>query len=225
MTVALSTTKRKFHKILDSISNASNTSLVPPGDTRNVSTTALPSTLESPAKKARTARPVSAFVTVTPRKPGPQTRASSMSRRNSTASSMPTAVHDPETPNFAPWDRAQFLKRLESFRHVDKWMGKPEMINEVQWAKRGWSCVGRDTVRCVGGCSHEVVIKLESDSGKTVVEVDGENPDEEVDEDDWREKAQEQLIEKYVEKIIMGHAAGCLWRRRGCDGRLYWITL
>lgn len=104
-------------------------------------------------------------------------------------------------------------------------MSKPERINEVQWAKRGWSCVGRDTVRCVGGCSHEVVIKLEGDPRETVKDTQAEDVKQEEegedDEDDWREKAQEQLVEKYVEKIITGHGAGCLWRRRGCDGTAY----
>ena len=69
-------------------------------------------------------------------------------------------------PNFAPWNRAQFLERLKSFRHVDKWMGKPEKINEVQWAKRGWICVGKERVGCVGGCGKEVVIKLVDDDGE-----------------------------------------------------------
>lgn len=104
-------------------------------------------------------------------------------------------------------------------------MSKPERINEVEWAKRGWSCVGRDTVRCVGGCSHELVIKLEGDPGETIKDTQAEEAKEEDegedDEEDWREKAQEQLVEKYVEKIITGHGAGCLWRRRGCDGTAY----
>ena len=85
--------------------------------------------------------------------------------------------------------------------------------------------MGRDTVRCVGGCSHEVVIKLEGDPEEAVKETQGEDVTQEEegedDKDDWREKAQEQLVEKYVEKIITGHGAGCLWRRRGCDGTVY----
>ncbi|KAL8797853.1 MAG: hypothetical protein Q9195_000205 [Heterodermia aff. obscurata] len=225
MTVALSTTKRKFHKILDSISNASNTSLVPQSDTdNNVSTTTLPATLESPAKRPRTARPVSAFVTSTPLIARAQVRASSSVNRSSAVSAMPTIVPDPEPPNFAPWDRGQFLKRLESFRHVDKWMGKPEKIDEVHWAKRGWSCVGRDTVRCVGGCSQELVIELENDLDSPV-RGDGTDGQDENDEDDWREKAREQLVEKYVEKVVTGHSAECLWRRRGCDDMIFRLPL
>ncbi|KAL9608314.1 MAG: hypothetical protein Q9167_006853, partial [Letrouitia subvulpina] len=68
-----------------------------------------------------------------------------------------------ELPNFAPYDRELFLKRLETFRDVDKWISKPALINEVEWAKRGWSCVGKDKVGCVGGCGAEVMVTLESD--------------------------------------------------------------
>ena len=94
-------------------------------------------------------------------------------------------------------------------------MGKPEKINEVQWAKRGWSCVGKERVGCVGGCGKEVVIKLEDD-GEQVQQDENETS---ADEDqDWREGAREQLIEKYAEMIVTGHDGGCLWRRRGCDG-------
>lgn len=126
-------------------------------------------------------------------------------------------------PNFAPWDRGQFLGRLKTYRHVDKWTGKPERINEVQWAKRGWSCVGKEMVGCVGGCGKEVVIMLE-DGRKERQDIDETQDtekrpsDEEEDEDEWREKAQEQLVEKYAEMVVTSHESGCLWRRKGCDG-------
>lgn len=94
-------------------------------------------------------------------------------------------------------------------------MGKPEIINEVQWAKRGWSCVGKERVGCVGGCGKEVVVKLEEDC-------EGREPkaDEILEEEDqeWREDAKAQLISRYAELIITEHDTGCLWRRRGCDG-------
>lgn len=119
--------------------------------------------------------------------------------------------------HFAPWDRGQFLERLKTYRHVDRWMGKPERVNEVQWAKRGWSCVGKERVRCVGGCGKEIVITLET-SRNEKEEGDDRPFDDEDDEDEWREKTQEQLVEKYSEMIITSHETGCLWRRRGCDG-------
>ena len=96
-------------------------------------------------------------------------------------------------------------------------MGKPEKINEVKWARRGWSCVGKERVGCVGGCAKEVVIMLESSRENKKNE--GErSSDEGADEDEWREQAQEELVGKYAEMIVTSHDGGCLWRRRGCDG-------
>ncbi len=206
MSLALSTTKRKFHKILDSISNASSTSLAHREELRtNGSTTSLAENVERPVKRAR---PASALVqSSAPRAPH---------SRSSGKIPAPGAMDEErKLPNFAPWDRGQFLDRLKTFRHVDKWMGKPDPINEVQWAKRGWSCVGKERVKCVGGCGKEVVIKLENEWN-----VDEEPLEDASVEDDqaWRKDAQEQLVEKYAELITSGHDGGCLWRRRGCDG-------
>jgi len=134
-------------------------------------------------------------------------------------STIPTMNEERKPPNFAPWDRGQFLDRLRTFRHVDKWMSKPEQINEVQWAKRGWSCVGKERVGCVGGCGREVVIKLEDEVRDVPENPTTEEADQQRDEDDWREKAQEQLVEKYTEMIATEHEGSCLWRRKGCDGK------
>ncbi|CAF9922214.1 hypothetical protein IMSHALPRED_005621 [Imshaugia aleurites] len=225
--IALSTTKRKFHKILDSISNASSTSLATKSnhDKYNTSTTTLPATMDPPAKKPRIARPASAYVPPSTRilaSQSPNLRAAAATAKEPTPSTA-TMNEERKTPNFAPWDRGQFLERLKTYRHVDKWMGKPERINEVQWAKRGWSCVGKERVGCVGGCGREVVITLESsreerqDSEETQ-DTEKRPLDEEEDEDEWREKAQEQLVDKYAEMVVTSHDGGCLWRRKGCDG-------
>jgi hypothetical protein len=74
-----------------------------------------------------------------------------------------TTVDQKSSPGFAPWDRGQFLARLESFRHVDKWSAKPSAIDEVHWAKRGWSCSGPERVRCVRGCEKELVVRVEDE--------------------------------------------------------------
>jgi hypothetical protein len=106
-------------------------------------------------------------------------------------------------------------------------MGKPEQINEVQWAKRGWTCVGKERVGCVGGCGREVVIKLEGDREERnerdqatteAQDQDREAFGEDISED-WRESARDQLVDKYAEMIVTEHDGGCLWRRRGCDGK------
>lgn len=212
MPYALSTTKRKFHKILDSISNASSTSLAIKDDRTNASTATLPPNLESPAKKPRLTRPTSALVQPTTINAPNQVSGLRSSKRQS---SSPGMNEERRLPNFAPWDRTQFLERLKSFRHVDKWMGKPEKINEVHWAKRGWICVGKERVGCVGGCGKEVVIKLEDDGEERKRE---EHEASGSEDQGWREDAQEELIEKYAAMITTEHDGGCLWRRRGCDG-------
>ena len=55
------------------------------------------------------------------------------------------------------------MERLQTFRRVDRWSPKPAPINEVQWAKRGWSCTDAMRVECVGGCGHSLVVKLPDD--------------------------------------------------------------
>lgn len=66
-----------------------------------------------------------------------------------------------KTPQFNPWDRYQFLDRLESFRDVSQWSSKPSSINEVAWAKRGWRCIGQERVGC-NACGKERVVLLRS---------------------------------------------------------------
>lgn len=68
----------------------------------------------------------------------------------------------------------------------------------------------------MGGCGKEVVIKLEDDGEEREQE---ENEASGSEDQSWREEAQEQLIEKYAEMITSEHDGGCLWRRRGCDGK------
>ena len=221
MPVALATTKRKFHKILDSISNSSSLSLVNSNDKLNASTTTLPATADSPAKKPRITRPLSASVP-----PSSRTLSISTSITRPPVVALqaqpPAMKEDREPPNFAPWDRGQFLKRLATFRHVDKWRSKEEKVNEVQWAKRGWSCVGKEKVCCVGGCERQIVIILESDR-EAKEDTDTGKPKEggdDEEDDDWREQARAQLVDKYAEMITTAHERGCQWQRRGCDGTL-----
>lgn len=106
-------------------------------------------------------------------------------------------------------------------------MGKPDRISEVEWAKRGWVCVGKETVRCQGGCEKEIVIKLESAPEAKDAEDNNQQPDEDEreDEDDWREQAQDELVEKYAEMMTNAHETSCLWRTRGCDDTIYRLPL
>ncbi|KAL8670253.1 MAG: hypothetical protein Q9168_005205, partial [Polycauliona sp. 1 TL-2023] len=209
---ALSTTKRKFHSILDSIANGSTTSLDANDNQHNASTTTLAPSLEPYAKKLKSSRPISM-----PVPPSSLLHARSTSNRTLTSQTS-VMTEEKKAPNFAPWDRNHFLNRLETFRHVDKWVSKPDEINEVQWAKRGWTCVAQETVGCVGGCGNEVVISLEPSREEEIPREDAE-PSEETTDDyyDWREEAQKELVERYTEMIVTEHDEGCLWRRKGCD--------
>lgn len=163
-------TKRKFHHLLNSLSaNGSSTDLSSTSLSKDKPS--LSTEVESQAKRRRVIEPYSGILT---------------SERSAKRLRVPTAPAlrvdegqerdgmggPPQLPNYAPWDRGQFLERLKTFKHVDRWSVKPSRVNEVQWAKRGWSCVGKERVGCVGGCGREVYIKLEEPDEKSVDEDD-----------------------------------------------------
>ncbi|CAN8098164.1 unnamed protein product [Discula destructiva] len=116
-------------------------------------------------------------------------------------------------PRFCPGDRDELLKRLASFQELTDWTPKPDPVNEVQWAKRGWICQGKERVRCLL-CNKELVVKLnkkEVDGKEVAVLIPSEIEDA--------------LVEKYVELIITSHDEDCLWRKRGCDDALLRLPL
>lgn len=148
MSYALETKKRKFHRVLESLSKPSSTP-EPISD----STPATPRErfqADLAVKKARLSSVAESELGSTRSKilriPGPGARVSSASSN--------------ARPSFVPWDRERFLERLETFRRVDRWSPKPSQINEVAWAKRGWVCTDTSRVTCVGGCGGSVVVKL-----------------------------------------------------------------
>lgn len=151
MSYALESKKRKFHRILESISKPAapdNASKQPTQPATAQAHDRVPANLS--IKKVRlSGNDSSDFTSVrnsilqTTR---PATRISSVSSTT--------------RPTFVPWDRDVFLERLETFRRVDRWTSKPSPINEVQWAKRGWVCTDTMRVGCVSGCGGSVVVKL-----------------------------------------------------------------
>lgn len=60
---------------------------------------------------------------------------------------------------FCPSDRTELLRRLATFQELTDWTPKPDRVSEIEWAKRGWVCAGKERVRCVL-CSKELVVKL-----------------------------------------------------------------
>lgn len=146
MSYALESKKRKFHRVLDSISNPPKPST--PESASNIdprSTLGLPS--YPSIKRVRVSH-------------GNEVNQATRERSASVVSRPSSSSSTSSLPNFVPWDRERFLERLETFRRVDRWTPKPATINEVEWARRGWSCTDVMRVECVRGCGQSVVVKL-----------------------------------------------------------------
>ncbi|KAK1246071.1 hypothetical protein MKX07_005140 [Trichoderma sp. CBMAI-0711] len=137
----------------------------------------------------------------------------------SLASSIRRTVSDATTPKvrrdgparYSPGDRDELLKRLATFQEITDWTPKPDRISEVEWAKRGWICQGKERVRCLL-CHKELVVKLKKEAAEgedgllTAAEVEAA------------------LVDKYAELIVSAHQSDCLWKRRGCDDSLLRIS-
>jgi hypothetical protein len=149
MSYAVETKKRKFHRVLESLTKPS---AVEPSSKKAPATPTtalerLPTDLS--IKKVRlSGQDESSFASV---------RGSILKAR---ATSRDSSASSTTRPSFVPWDRERFLERLETFRRVDRWSPKPAAISEVEWAKRGWVCTDVSRVSCVGGCGGSVVVKL-----------------------------------------------------------------
>ncbi|KAH8887661.1 zf-C3HC-domain-containing protein [Thozetella sp. PMI_491] len=109
---------------------------------------------------------------------------------------------------YCPGDRDQLLKRLGTFQELTDWAPKPERVSEIEWAKRGWSCQGKERVKCAL-CNKELAVKL------NCKEVRGKEVPVLIASD-----IEEALVDKYAELIVTAHEEDCLWRRKGCDDSL-----
>lgn len=166
----MNASKRKFNALLSSFGNKPS-SLSSKYDINNgsIDETLTEGDTDLQAKKRRLGRPVSAIAFETRHlipAVSPSVTAAKMAHTKSL--SLASGRQDStNSPKYAPWDRAAFLKRLESFRSVTDWTPKPAKVNEVEWAKRGWICKGWERVRCEL-CDVEILVKL------NVKEMDGE---------------------------------------------------
>jgi hypothetical protein len=124
-------------------------------------------------------------------------------------------------PNYAPWSHDQFLVRLKTFADVRTWTPKPTGIGEVDWAKRGWSVTGKDTVGCKGGCEKRLLVKIAKEK-QTATEAD-----EEAGEDSswWMGDVEMAMVQRYKGLIVDAHDEGCLWRKAGCKDDIYRIQM
>jgi hypothetical protein len=139
-------------------------------------------------------------------------------------------------PNFVPWDRDRFLERLETFRPVTRWTSQPAPINEVEWAKRGWSCTDYMRVSCVGGCGASIVVKLPEEVDD-FEDLDSEKVQERKDVRECcihlhigklsilSKSIGHKVVEEYRKLLTDGHKETCLWRTKSCDGKSLLLLL
>ncbi|RMZ73822.1 c3hc zinc finger domain-containing [Pyrenophora seminiperda CCB06] len=239
---ALATTKRKFNRLLDSLTasaSASTTSLANSLQVSNASSESisLHGSPEQPNKRPRSAglspnvnmdrqRNISEGQErirllkeqlLTPRREG-TVRVVGKTVNTPKVSTTPKAVTPRKAPNFQPYSQDQFLERLKTFADVRKWTTKPDAISEVEWAKRGWSCDIWNTVACKNGCENRVAVKLRPKRK------DKDGRDVEMSEDVAFD-IDEALVDRYKELIVEGHSNDCLWRKRACQEDIYHIPI
>ncbi|KAI8955391.1 C3HC zinc finger-like-domain-containing protein [Xylaria longipes] len=118
-----------------------------------------------------------------------------------------------EPPRYCPSDRDELIRRLGTFQELTEWTPKPDQVNEIEWAKRGWVCQGKERVRCTL-CHKELVVKTNTRTadGKQVPAVAGSD-------------VEQGLAKRFAELIVEAHEEDCLWRRHGCDDSLLRLPL
>ena len=199
MSYAIESKKRKFERILESLTDGaaaqSRTSL---NSRNNGSTISLANDATSDAPKKRRITPTSIL---------------SASKAASTTSL---------TGHYLPSSRPAFLERLETFRQVTKWhVPSTEPINASAWVKRGWICADTDAVFC-GSCKERLWVDLELRARpppENEPEPNEQNEDE-AEQYDLDKEVHEGLVKRYQEMIITAHSDSCPWRKRGCDGSI-----
>ncbi|KAL5598626.1 hypothetical protein BROUX41_003450 [Berkeleyomyces rouxiae] len=166
-------------------------------------------------------------VTIITSAPGSTTKISGISLRKWGSSvskpNRPVSVPGPVTKvtnltppmsaaKYCPADRAQLIERLTTFQEISEWTPKPDRVSEIEWAKRGWVCQGKERVRCTL-CHKELVVRFNTK------EVDGKEvpvlmPSE----------IEDALVDKYYQLIVDAHQENCLWRQSGCEDSLLRIS-
>lgn len=118
-----------------------------------------------------------------------------------------------EPPRYCPSDRDQLIRRLSTFQELTEWTPKPDKVNEIEWAKRGWVCVGKERVRCTL-CHKELVVKTNKR------EVDGREVPLALGSE-----VEQALVDRFAALIVEAHQEDCLWARQGCDDSLLRLSL
>ncbi|KAF2239565.1 zf-C3HC-domain-containing protein [Viridothelium virens] len=172
MAVALSTSKRKFDKLLDNLTNDSPRSSRPNsagslsrtniGRTSNdtISPTSNPTTETNTTPAAKRLRGSPQSIREIARERLEAKKKAAAAEAEARAQALASSIPARRQPNYIPWSHDVFLARLKTFADVKLWTPKPDVISEVEWAKRGWVCEGINRVACKGGCECRVVVRL-----------------------------------------------------------------
>ncbi|KAJ5959503.1 uncharacterized protein N7479_006653 [Penicillium vulpinum] len=207
MSYALESKKRKFHRVLESISKPLTTDNAPK---------------PAPATPTTAQDRISANLSIKKVRLASADRSELTAVRNSIQKiSRPAhriaSANSNKRPTFVPWDRERFLERLETFRRVDRWTSKPTPINEVKWAKHGWICTDVMRVTCVSDCGGAVVVKLPDE----IDELDGFN----IEKVEERKEVRARLVDEYAKMISSAHGETCPWRNKSCDATIQHLPL
>ncbi len=141
----------------------------------------------------------------------------------------PASIPPAPAPRYCPGDREQLLRRLATFQELTDWTPKPDRINEIEWAKRGWVCQGRERLRCTL-CSKELVVRLSgpptngADAGAKASNKDTSLPAT-VPLPVPEGTAETALVKKYTDLIVSAHQDDCLWQKKGCADSLLRLPL
>ena len=182
MEISINTSKRKFHSLLDNISNTARNDLASKHGKNEQSIR------DRPVKRSRLGQSQlqkdSGTIRVAKLKSNAdEDRTLRQNQHNQYSHEKPiTSIDESDklpAGAYAPWSREAFLKRLNTFTDPNIWSLKPEAINELQWAKRGWICEDKETVACKGLCEQRLAIDLSPSHRDTEVSQDN-NEDEEA---------------------------------------------
>ncbi|KAM3415579.1 hypothetical protein BST61_g9100 [Cercospora zeina] len=230
MPEAIATTKRKFYRALDALTNPppaatahDGASITASNKRSSAAAAAFDDARERARKRLRHSTSTTSLNDVTADAsiaPLPRTSPLKLRPKNN--------VDSKALPNFCPWSQESFLARLKTYSSVSMWHPKPDPIGEVEWAKRGWVCVDVNTVACRGGCEKRVVVSLNTATRpfQGVNETETDNAADENDDDDaYAAALEEALAERYKDEIIHGHSSSCMWRKAGCKDDIYRLPI
>lgn len=200
---AIETRKRKFDRILDTIKDHANPN---------------PSVSSAPSNGKRKTNVLEESESTKKRR-----LYQSLEVRKPSLSSSRT-----KSATYLPASREAFLERLETFGPISKWhIASTDKINASAWAKRGWQCVGIDTVGCQA-CNENLHVQIDVDTEggaeNTANNDDNDGDDGEEDFESVASLKHRLLVERYQDMIITAHESTCPWRKRGCDDSIQRIS-